>query len=86
MEQKYTIPKTKEEKTTIEMARMETYNKLAESRGKRKILYGVVEQCKPNNNASDAKLKVLAVVNFEGWKVLIPIGNLGLDLSHLDEL
>lgn len=82
----YEIPKTKEEYTSIEMERMAVYNELVESRTKRKVLQGVIEQCKPNENASDSKMRVMAVVNYRGWKILIPIGLMGLDLSKAEDL
>lgn len=85
MAKSYEIPKTQEEKTAIEMERMAVFNELMESRTKHKILQGVIEQCKPNEAATDSKLRVMAVVNYKGWKLLIPIGLMGLDLDKLND-
>lgn len=81
----YEIPKNKEERTSIEMERMAVYNELLESRTKHKVLQGVIEQCKPNETAADSKLRVMAVVNYRGWKILIPIGLMGLDLDKIED-
>ena len=77
----YTLPKTQEELTTLEKERMAVYNELLESRKAQRPLTGRVIQCKPNDKASDSKMRVMAVVNYKGWKILIPIGLMGLDLS-----
>lgn len=81
----YTLPKTQEELTTLEKERMAVYNELLESRKAQRPLTGRVIQCKPNDKASDSKMRVMAVVNYKGWKILIPIGLMGLDLSSIEE-
>lgn len=81
----YTIPQTEEEKTTREIERMRVYNELLESRKKQQPLCGRIIQCKPNENATDSKMRVMAVVDYKGWKILIPIGLMGLDLEPLED-
>ncbi len=79
------IPKSKEEYTTQEKARMAVYNELLESKKKQKPLSGRIIYCKPNDEASDSKIRVLAVVDYKGWKILVPIALLGLDLSTIED-
>ena len=76
----YEIPKNQEELTTAEKERMAVYNELLESKNKQKPLLGRVILFKPNEKASDSKMRVMAVVDYKGWKILIPIGLMGLDL------
>ncbi len=84
MAKAYEIPQSKEERTTDEMRRMEVYNELVVSRRKRSILTGRITQCQINESASDLKMRVMAAVDYKGWKVIIPIGLMGLELDHLD--
>ena len=81
----YEIPKNQEELTTAEKERMAVYNELLESKNKQKPLLGRVILCKPNEKASDSKMRVMAVVDYKGWKILIPIGLMGLDLSACED-
>lgn len=81
----YEIPKNQEELTTAERERMAVYNELLESKNKQKPLLGRVILCKPNEKASDSKMRIMAVVDYKGWKILIPIGLMGLDLSACED-
>lgn len=81
----YEIPKTQEELTTMERARMAVYNELLDSKNKQKPLSGKIISCQPNEKASDSKMRVMAVVDYKGWKILIPIGLMGLDLAPVED-